>query len=57
MSRDDSMPAYDDSLPTWCAAGPEGGVFHGVTAAQMAEFGLSVVHCPHHDADDEPATP
>jgi hypothetical protein len=43
------MPAYDDSLPTFCAAGP-GGEYHNVTEAEAAEHGLTPVPCPHHDA-------
>jgi hypothetical protein len=48
------MPASDDSAPTWCAHDAEYHEYHNVTVDQIAEFGLTVVWCPHHDPDPEP---
>lgn len=54
------MPPYDDSEPTRCAKGTGpfagDGLFHNVTDAQIAEFGLIPTWCPDHDPDPD-ATP
>jgi hypothetical protein len=52
------MPTADDSERTWCATGTGpfagDGLFHNVTAAQIAEYCLTVTHCPDHDPDETP---
>jgi hypothetical protein len=50
-----------DGEPTWCARGTGpfagDGLFHNVTAAQIAEYALTVTPCPDHDDPDAPTLP